>query len=185
MGPDEIVTSVDPKPIMLQLLETLQAEHFELAQQFNQYYIKVSEADGNNGFHDEERKVLIHSLRERVREFVKMMERHVANENEKLFPSLAACFTEEEVVPSFRFSSLLMEQYFCSARSYLKLFLDVSEPGSDQLTKKELNRTISLLREGLILLTEYFKIEKQLVLQQAAQKLQTKDVSISSAKEGG
>lgn len=153
------------------VLKSLQEEHYGLAQELHQFDMVLQSmvdacVPGNIDW-----KHSVQAIRVRTIGFAAQLKQHLRIEDEKLIPELEACFAEEEAAPSIRFSSLLMEQYFWTGLSYLKLFIDQTEQLIEFKSTKDLKRLLYYLREALIHLSEYFKVEQEYVFDQAVRML--------------
>ncbi|QHT59516.1 hypothetical protein GXP70_05805 [Paenibacillus lycopersici] len=171
METDERITTPARLAELSDVLKTLQEEHRGLTQELHQFDMALQSADEAPVSGDGDWKRTVQALRTRASAFAEQLMRHLKIEDEKLLPGLQACFAEEDAAPSIRFSSLLMEQYFWSGLGYLNLFLEQTEQPVELRSAKDLKRTLYHLREALILLSEYFKVEKKYILRQAVSML--------------
>ncbi|REE94571.1 hypothetical protein A8990_101367 [Paenibacillus taihuensis] len=154
------------------VLKILQEEHYGLAQELHQYDMALQSTVDACVPGDLDWKHSVQELRVRAIGFAAQLKHHLRIEDEQLLPELQACLSEEDTVPSLRFSSLLMEQYFWSGLSYLNLFIDQTEQLIEFRSTKDLKRMLYYLREALIHLSEYFKVEQEYVLLQAVRVLE-------------
>jgi hemerythrin-like domain-containing protein len=153
----------------LQFVNRLEKEHFTLVQELNQFYTALQSANVNNGQVENEWKNRIPALRGRVLDFTLQLGHHLEEEEQILLPAMELYCRAEHTFPSIRFSTLLMEQHFYTARAHFQMFIDQTNIPKEPLSKNDVKKIIFYLREGLIVLTDYFKVEQQFILKQAEQ----------------
>ncbi|TXK76615.1 hypothetical protein [Paenibacillus sp. N3.4] len=153
----------------LQFVNRLEKEHAFLAQELNQFYTTLQTANGNNSQDENGWIDMIPALRRLVLGYTLQLGQHLEMEEQILLPAMELYCKAEHTYPSVRFSSLLMEQHFHSARAYFPMFIDQTNTPKEWLSRNEVKNMATYLREGLIMLAEYFKVEQQFVLRQAEQ----------------
>jgi hypothetical protein len=166
---DEYVADSMNSGEWLQFVNRLEKEHFTLAQELNQFYTVLQSANGSTRQDESGWKDMLPALRGRVLNFTLQLGHHLEEEEQILLPAMELYCKAEHTFPSIRFSSLLMEQFFHSARAYFQMFIDQTNTPKEPLSKNEVKKIASYLREGLIMYAEYFKVEQQFVLKQAEQ----------------
>jgi hypothetical protein len=150
----------------LKYVDLLEKEHFKLALEWNE--INTVLQNSNYQIMDIwENKIPV--LRKRVQDFNLQLNHHLEAEEKILLPAMDLFCDKEHTFPSIRFSSLLMEQHFHSGCEYLQQFNELTSLLNEPLSKEESDEIFNHLRKGIILLAEYFKVERQFILKQAEQ----------------
>jgi hypothetical protein len=150
----------------LKYVDLLEKEHFKLALEWNE--ITTVLQNSNYQIMDVwENRIL--ALRKRVQDFTLKLNEHLEAEEKILLPAMELFCNTEHTFPSVRFSSMLMEQHFYSGCKYLQQFNELSNILNEPLSKQEADEIFNHLRKGIILLAEYFKVERQFILKQAEQ----------------